>query len=505
MTVKRLFLTLQFGVAAALGVTSTATSAATVPDLEQAVDRFVESQRDKHGIPGIAVAIVEEGRIVHAEGYGSAGGGRSMTADTPMHIGSTTKVFTAVAILQLVEQSDVGLDAPVRTYLPWFRVADDEASRTITVRDLLNHTSGLSELGYNRVLSAATSLEEGVRDLASARSTEPVGETLQYFNPNYATLALIIETVSGGTFEEFVTERIFEPLDMSRSFVNQDDARDAGMAQGHGRFFGLSIARDQPFLPARTGAANIISTATDLSRFLIALDNGGVHDGARILSAESVRLMRSATVEVGDAAYGLGWAVAAPSDGERWEGHGGLVETFSTDLALLPREHRGFVWLMNQAHILDPARIQLSRGMRDLVQGREPDSGGMSMKTLGLLILTVLIVLVAFAVRSFLKLRRWTERSRTMSRWGVAWKIAPHVIVPVVVLAVAYRLMGPLVLGEPRAFNFRNVGFYYMPDVTLVILLAVIPGLVQAAYMSAAVAVDRVIKPAVRENRDNDS
>lgn len=111
-----------------------------------------------------------------------------MSADAAMPLGSTTKTFTAVAVLQLVESGAIDLDAPVTTYLPWFRVADEQASRTITVRHLLNHTSGLSDVTYNRVLDGHTSLADGVRDLRHARPAAPVGSTFLYFSGNHSTL-----------------------------------------------------------------------------------------------------------------------------------------------------------------------------------------------------------------------------------------------------------------------------------------------------------------------------
>jgi CubicO group peptidase (beta-lactamase class C family) len=116
----------------------------------------------------VALAVTHGDQIVLIKGYGTAGGGRPMTPDTPMYIGSSSKSFTALAIMQLVEQGKIDLDAPVQTYLPWFRVADEAASAAITVRHLLTHTSGLSEFGYLESLPDDASIEAGVRDLQRA-------------------------------------------------------------------------------------------------------------------------------------------------------------------------------------------------------------------------------------------------------------------------------------------------------------------------------------------------
>ena len=155
------------------------------PDLA-AIDAFVEAQMDRHRIPGLALAITKGDRIVHLQGYGSAGDGRPVTPQTPFHIGSISKSFTALAVMQLVEQGEVDLDAPVRAYLPWFQVADEGASQAITVRHLLHQTSGLAEETYMADLPADATLERAVRDLRRAEPVDPPGTSFHYFNQNYA-------------------------------------------------------------------------------------------------------------------------------------------------------------------------------------------------------------------------------------------------------------------------------------------------------------------------------
>ena len=113
------------------------------------------------------------------------------------------------------------------------------------------------------------------------------------------------------------------------------------------------------------------------------------------------------------------------------------------------------------------------------------------MRTLGLVILGVLLVAVALTVRSLLRLRGWTRRSRGMTSVQLIRAIAPHVVVPALILFAVYRLAGPLVFGVDWAFNFRYVGAYMLPDIALLLLVAVVPDLLQAAYMAGAVAVDR--------------
>lgn len=464
-----------------------------------AVDRFVAGQMGKHRIPGVVLAVFENGEVTYTKGYGTAGRGQPMTPDTPMIIGSTTKSFTAVAILQLVERSLVDLDASVRTYLPWFRVADSVASASVTVRHLLNHTSGLSELGYNRVLSPNTTLEQGVRDLRFARLTAPVGTKFQYFNPNYATLALIIETVSGQSYGDYVTEHIFAPLGMTHSYVGRDDAPRAGLAQGHSKLFGFPVARNPIFRAYMVGANYIVSTAGDLSRLLIAIDNGGLYRGARILSPASVALMTSPPVQALNSPYGMGWVVGSHR-GERTGGHGGADEVFTCQAVLFADQHRGYVVLMNQQHLLDGAIAsrQLEAGMLDLLLARQPDAGGISVRLVGAVILVVFLVALATTFRSLAGLRGWRNQVKTLTAGQIVSRIVPHLLIPALIAFVLYRYLGTLLLGEPRAWNFRCVGAYFMPDIALLMLLAIVPDLLQGVYMAATAIVDRIVRRSVR-------
>jgi len=145
---------------------------------------YVEGQMRRLKIPGAALAIVEDGEIVHLRGFGHGvsrprPGGEAPTPQTPFFIGSLTKSFTALAVMQLVEAGKVELDAPVRRYLPWFRVADPQASAQMTVRHLLNQTSGLPVVLGSVVLAdfddRPDATERQVRALAKLKLTRPVG------------------------------------------------------------------------------------------------------------------------------------------------------------------------------------------------------------------------------------------------------------------------------------------------------------------------------------------
>lgn len=182
-----------------------------------AIERFVQHEMAVQRIPGLALGIVEHGRTTYVRGFGEADdSGRSVTPQTPFVIGSLSKSFTALAVMQLVQEGKLELDAPVRRYLPWFRVADERASGQITVRHLLNQTGGLStKTGRSFQGNGDPSddaLQTAVRKLSSAELTAPVGQKHQYSTINYSVLGLIVQTVTGRSYESYVQSNILDPL-----------------------------------------------------------------------------------------------------------------------------------------------------------------------------------------------------------------------------------------------------------------------------------------------------
>ncbi len=160
-----------------------------------AIDRYIEQQMRRLSIPGLSLALVEGDRIVYQRGFGRARPGGSPPApQTPFVLGSTTKSFTALAVMQLVEAGKIELDTPVQRYLPWFRVADPTVSAAMTVRHLLNQTSGLPMLagmaGLANFDTGAEAAERQARALASLTLRRPASAAWEYSNLNYNLLVV---------------------------------------------------------------------------------------------------------------------------------------------------------------------------------------------------------------------------------------------------------------------------------------------------------------------------
>lgn len=343
-----------------------------------AVDAYVEAQRQALHIPGMALAIVKGDQVIYLHGYGQADpGGRAVTAQTPFMIGSTTKSFTALAIMQLAEAGQVDLDAPVQTYLPWFRVADPHASAQITVRHLLNQTSGFSRgrgLQEDLVSDLSdTAIEAAVRRLADAKLSHAPGTVYEYSNVNFNILGLIVQTVSGQSYESYIQEHIFDPLEMRQSFTSLDGTAAAGMASGHLIWFGMPIPKDMPFDRGGLPSGHLISSAEDMAHYLIAQLNDGRYGAVRVVSPQGSAAMHQPAVPITpEEYYGMGWYIGQ-IDGVPAVFHDGDNPNFKANILMLPTEKLGVVVLLNaQGLSMITGTGQIARGVLAVVTGKQP-------------------------------------------------------------------------------------------------------------------------------------
>jgi CubicO group peptidase (beta-lactamase class C family) len=431
-----------------------------------AIDSYVEGERQAAKVPGLALAIVHGDHIVHLMGFGQAdSSGRAVTGQTPFSIGSATKSFTALAVMQLVEAGKLKLDAPVQRYLPWFRVADPEASTRITVRHLLHHTSSLPRpLGIDAATISNISdraLEDLIRSFSSAELTQPVGATWQYSNAGYATLGLLVQTVSGQSYERYVEEHIFAPLQMQRSFTVEASARQAGLASGHRYWLGRPIAGTTPFPRGFLPAGHLMSSAEDMAHYLIAQLGGGRYGNASILSPAGIaQMQRGAVVVPGgggtgydDAKYGMGW-FSGNRNGVAMVAHPGDTADFHADVILMPESRSGIVMLMNSNDRVAGERMRgIAYGVTSLLQGQQPApiETNSSMTNLLCIIAAVATVQALAMIRSTITLRRFVRRTAegAVSGW---MSMVRQIVLPLLLylpLALLFLVGVPAIIGYP--------------------------------------------------------
>ena len=327
---------------------------------DKAIDEYITSRMRSERIPGLALAIVKGDQIVYLKGYGQADpSGRPVTPQTPFIIGSITKSFTALAVMRLVDAGKVDLDAPVQRYIPWFRVADPKASAQITVRMLINQTSGLPQTPTLVTWTwpdDPNAIERHVRLLANAKLDFPPGQTFAYSNANYVTLGMIVQAMSGQSYEDYVRQHIFAPLDMQNSFVSQDEAIQHGMGSGYRWWFGFPVPVTLPYNRANLPAGFIISCAEDMAHFLIAQMNGGRYRDISVLSPEGIALMQA---EPPPGTYSLGWE-SARIDGRRLINSDGATANFQASLFFDPETQVGVFIAANVMSGLDGLSSSLS-------------------------------------------------------------------------------------------------------------------------------------------------
>lgn len=408
---QTIFLFLAFAIFVNVSRASSASSHPVSPSVNtvERIDGFVSEQMQRHALPGLALALVEGDQVIFMKGYGKADqSGRPITPQTPFILASVSKPLTATAIMQLVEAGKVELDAPVQRYLPEFQLADPDASAEITIRHLLLHTSGIPDTACDTRNNAVT-LAEYVAELKAVDLAAPVDTRHIYCSGNYNVLGRVIEVVSGQSFGEYMRSHIFTPLKMQNSFTSEEAAQTAGLAQGYQWFFGLKVPTHHPYNPSQLPSGYMISSAEDMSHFLITQLNQGQYADVQLLSAENIAAMQVlGTQRNNGGGYGFGWVVG-PVGGVPAVWHDGVNVNFHSLLLMEPETKRGMVVLMNSFGIVpyETAYKEIESGIVRLFADLEPVPPAQSLGSTYSLIDTLLAVVLALVLFPLLRMRTW--------------------------------------------------------------------------------------------------
>ena len=303
-------------------------------------------------VPGASLIVVQDGKVVLARAYGMADPvhGVAATTRTDYRLASVTKQFTAMAIMLLVRDGKLGYDLPVRDILPEM----PRASQQVTIRNLLNHTSGV--LDYEDLIPDTQTVQvhdADVLSLLSARDSMNFapGTHYRYSNSGYCLLALVVERVSGMPFPRFLHERIFAPLGMTSSVAHQDGVdtvpnRAYGFTPDSGRF----LPTDQSVTSATLGDGGVYTSALDLVRWDQALYPGGLLDSATLVQATTPPALPNDSTQ-----YGFGWFIDAYRGVRRWR-HTGETSGFRNAIQRFP-DRRFTVIILTNRNGGDPATI----------------------------------------------------------------------------------------------------------------------------------------------------
>jgi CubicO group peptidase (beta-lactamase class C family) len=337
------------------------------------LDPFLHQLVREQKMPGFAIGIVENDRLVYARGFGVmqvGDAGRPVTPKTLFHMASITKPFVATSIMQLVERGKVELDAPVIRYVPYFRI-DDPRYRAITVRQMVTHTSGMPDVEnyeWDKPQYDDGALERYVRSLGSHKLRWAPGRNYAYSNMAFEVLGDLVAKVSGMSFDDYVDENILKPLGMVSSSLLIKKVEPTLLAAGHrvGKDGAHAVVKHYPYNRAHTPSSNLHSNVEDMARWMSANLNRGELGGHRILNNSAYDVMWKPAAKAGNATdVGISWFLMA-IDGEQTVGHAGGDDGFRTNLILVPARKIGIVHMTNSESYprrrIDVAALRVALG-----------------------------------------------------------------------------------------------------------------------------------------------
>ncbi|MBB3084011.1 serine hydrolase domain-containing protein [Geodermatophilus sabuli] len=442
---------------------------------------YLESALRDTRLPGVAAAVVRGDRTVFVGGVGRDGRGSTVTPHTRFFVGSLSKAFTAVAVLQLVQAGRVRLDAPVQAQLPGFTTSDAGAAARVTVRHLLNQTSGLADASFPQVADDdAEDLATRVADLRAAHLVDEPGARFRYSDLNYQVLGRLVEVVTGMPLGGHLREQVFGPLGMDRTVsvtTAADGARLDGLARGHVLLYGRALPRDE-LDGLLAGSGGVVTTAADMARWLAFQTSGRTSSGELLLRPDLLDLTHRPPA--GGGSYAMGWQVTHRSgNGPARLEHTGVLSTSSAQQVLLPDTGDAFALLYNgNSAPADTAGV--ADGVAALLTGSEPSAVRDTRLTAGLLAAATLAVLVA-GTRGLLRASRWAARRRARSGWGTAIRLVPTLI-PAVLLLL---LPGVLRAAIGRSFTVWQLTLA-APDVVVLLVATALAGLAVSAGRAGA-------------------
>ncbi len=319
----------------------------------QALALRVRAAMETYVVPGVAVGVLDaDGPRTWGFGITNVDHPLSVDAATVFEIASVTKTMTATVAARLAADGALDLDAPVRRYVPDFRVADAEQSRTVTIRDLFTHTAGWFGEHLAPTGRGLDAIEKGVAAMADLEQVTPVG-VFSYNNVSLVLAGRVIEVVSGRPYRDAVRELLFAPLGMDHSAFDAADVLYERVAAGHTVVDGTAVRVRGRLSDSTNGdpVGGVRSTVDDLLRYArFHLGDGTSADGTRLMPAAALEAMREPRVRTGPAGHvGLAWFIDE-RDGARIVSHGGATVAHMSQLAVVPVRGAAFVILTNGAN-----------------------------------------------------------------------------------------------------------------------------------------------------------
>lgn len=434
--VKR-FATYASVLALSLGTAVMVPSASHADSIDD-VESFLEETRSDIDAPGMAYSIIS-GDDVHFGHLGVDGDGEAVTEHTPFMWGSVAKPVTAALIMGMVERDEIALDDPVVQHLPSFELADDEPIDDITVRHLLDQTSGLPVTagGIDDFSDRDDPYAAAVKDIAGASLHSPPGEQHLYNSSNYVLLGALIEEVRDSDFASEASRNLFGPMNQSGLITHSDQAQHA--PEGHSYAYGQAVPTPLEYDDAGASYGYLGGDIRQLTAFAALLLNEGAHEEGRLLHEESVADMQTGSIELSDTVeYGFGLRIDERNSdlGETTIWHGGAVNGFFTTMVLLPDSNQAIVVMQNIYGFFHDSELAMTGlNAARLLAGGDPVAPPANTFYLTLLtILTAVVLILAITIGVSLQ-RFWRLPKSTESR--------KHLLAG----TITYPLLGAALIG----------------------------------------------------------
>jgi CubicO group peptidase (beta-lactamase class C family) len=391
----------------------------------KAIDKLIVERMSIDNIPGVSVTLVENGKVIQNLTYGSVGPSAGpVTPATLFALASVSKSFTGIAILQMIEEGLINFDDPVVKHLPWFRTKDSHLSDTITIRQLLNHTSGFSSYDGNTLLAdqarSPDALEKSVRRLKSIRLHAEPGTTFSYNNDNYRILGMIIQQLEKKPYEAAIQHRVFDTLDMKT-------ARFFGMGQPnvatpHRYWFTSPVTHQIPLGSSNNPETGIYASALDMANYLISLTGG---------NEKIPNFWRQSLAEGPTLGSGNRYSIGLESHGTLEQPilmHGGWNAGFMARIGFDPTNRVGVVIMTNAGlGYIKGDLDMMTKGVLSLVIGSPKPTSKSYIEAkvvLGTLITLILLVLY-WIIRFVTHIHSYQGERAHFNRRVLSWTILP--------------------------------------------------------------------------------
>ncbi|MBN2794641.1 MAG: beta-lactamase family protein [Clostridia bacterium] len=416
-------------------------------EVEIKLNEFLDEALDAGNITDAAVMVVDKNQLIYSYKYGEV-----KTLDEKFVIGSTSKSFTSLAIMQLMEENKINLDDKISKYIG-ADILDENLGSQIAIRDLLNHTSGIR----GDVLKDIDHLEQ-------------YGQFF-YNNNNYSLLGLIIETVTGLSYDQYMKEHIFDPLDMANTSAGFYNNKDESFMPGHKVYFGIPLETPFSWSKEHIPAGYIVSTPNDMTHYLEMYLNDGKYQENKLLSEAFIKSMYSAGPSIEpegnqtSSNYGMGLFFGERS-GEPSYWHPGTVESYSTKMAILPEREIAYIVLFSVNDIVTAKSLytQIDDGIFSILIGEsyEPLNENAYWFKHGI-VDVLLLILLLLAALPLVWINKWKQHLKLgVKFWNVIFMIIIHFVIPITFMVL---------LNQFQSFYML---FGFLTDAFLVWLLSML-------------------------------